>query len=94
MKPKDWLVKIVPAAALLWLLFRYPREITDGVRRGLTLCGTAVIPPLFPFLVLCTFFVRSGLLWLLGIAAVIAALVAVWIGSGCACFAYRRVRRS
>ena len=61
MKPKDWLVKIVPAAALLWLLFRYPREITDGVRRGLTLCGTAVIPPLFPFLVLCTFFVRSGL---------------------------------
>lgn len=61
MKPKDWLTKLVPAAALLVLLFRFPREMTDGVRQGLTLCGTAVIPSLFPFLVFCTFFVRSGL---------------------------------
>lgn len=66
MKPKEWLVKILPAAALLWLLLRYPREMTDGVRRGLTLCGTAVIPSLLPFLVLCTFFVRSGLCALAG----------------------------
>lgn len=66
MKPKDWLSSVVPAAALLWLLFRFPREMTDGVRRGLTLCGTAVIPSLFPFLVLCTFFVRSGLCALVG----------------------------
>jgi sporulation integral membrane protein YlbJ len=61
MRQKDWLTKLVPAAALLVLLFRFPHEMTDGVRQGLTLCGTAVIPSLFPFLVFCTFFVRSGL---------------------------------
>ena len=61
MRLKDRLAKLLPAAAMLWLLLCFPREMTDGVRRGLTLCGTAVIPSLFPFLVLCTFFVRSGL---------------------------------
>jgi sporulation integral membrane protein YlbJ len=61
MKPKDRLAKLLPAAAMLFLLFRFPREMADGVRRGLTLCGTAVIPSLFPFLAFCTFFVRSGL---------------------------------
>ena len=61
MKPKDRLVKLVPAAVLLCMLLCFPREIADGVRQGLSLCGTAVIPSLFPFLVLCTFFVRSGL---------------------------------
>lgn len=66
MKPKDWLFRIVPAAVLLWMVFRFPREMTDGIRRGLTLCGTALIPSLFPFLVLCTFFVRSGLCALVG----------------------------
>ncbi len=66
MKPKDWLLRAVPAAVLLVLLFRFPREMTDGVRCGLTLCGTAVIPSLFPFFVLCTFFVRSGLCALAG----------------------------
>lgn len=60
MKRKDRLTKLVPAAAL-GLLLCFPREMTDGVRQGLTLCGTAVIPSLFPFLVLCTFLVRSGL---------------------------------
>ena len=61
MKAKDRILRIVPAAVMLWLLIRFPREMTEGVRRGLTLCGTAVIPSLFPFLTLCTFFVRSGL---------------------------------
>ncbi len=66
MKPKDYLTKAVPAAVLCILLFRYPREMTLGIRRGLTLCGTAVIPSVFPFLVLCTFFVHSGLCALAG----------------------------
>ena len=61
MKPKDRAARIIPAAVLLCMLLCFPREMTDGVRQGLTLCGTAVIPSLFPFLVLCTFFVRSGL---------------------------------
>ena len=66
MKPKDWLTKLIPAAVMLFLLLRFPREMTDGVRQGLTLCGTAVIPSLFPFLTLCTFIARSGLCALAG----------------------------
>ena len=60
MKWKDRLFRAVPAAVLLILLVRFPREMTDGVRQGLSLCAAAVIPSLFPFMVLCTFFVRSG----------------------------------
>ena len=66
MKAKEWILRIVPAAVMLWLLVRFPREMTEGVRRGLMLCGTALIPSLFPFLALCTFFVRSGLCALAG----------------------------
>ena len=46
MKRKDWLLRAAVAAVLLVLLLRYPREMTDGIRQGLTLCA---------------FFVRSGL---------------------------------
>lgn len=60
MKWKDRLFRILPAAALLALLIRFPREMTDGVRQGLSLCASAVIPSLFPFMALCTFVVRSG----------------------------------
>ena len=61
MKWKDRLFHAVPAAMLLVLLILYPREMTDGVRQGLSLCAAAVIPSLFPFMTLCTFVVRSGL---------------------------------
>ena len=61
MKKKERLLRLVPALALLALLIRFPREITDGVRQGLSLCAAAVIPSLFPFMTLCTFVVRSGL---------------------------------
>ena len=32
----------------------------DGLRKGLAVCGTSVIPSLFPFMVLSDFLVRSG----------------------------------
>lgn len=61
MKKREWVQRLLPAVLLLALLLCYPQEMVRGIRSALSLCGTAVIPSLFPFFVLCTFFVRSGL---------------------------------
>lgn len=66
MKRKEWLPRILPGGVLLVLLLRYPKEMTDGIRQGMTLCATALIPSLFPFFVLCSFFIKSGLCDALG----------------------------
>lgn len=42
------------------IFFFQPALIMDGVRNGLTVCGSSVIPSLFPFMVLSDFLVRSG----------------------------------
>lgn len=44
------------AALLIW-----PQGAATGVSRGLSVCGTVIIPSLFPFLVLTGVFIRSGL---------------------------------
>ncbi len=60
----------IPSAALFavacWFLFRYPEVCAEGVKTGLTLCGTLVLPALFPFLAVSVFLMRSGLLQLFG----------------------------
>ena len=61
MKRTDCLSSLLPAGLLLFLLLCFPREMTQGVRDALHVCGTALIPSLFPFFVLCTFTVKSGL---------------------------------
>lgn len=48
---------VLAAVALL----QWPQACAGGVRRGLTLCGTVLIPSLFPFLVLSGLFVRTGI---------------------------------
>ena len=55
------LLPLLPAGIMLFLLLCFPREMAQGVRSALTVCGTALIPSLFPFFVLCTFAVKSGL---------------------------------
>lgn len=50
------------AAALL----RYPQEVAQAVRSGLSLCANAVIPSLFPFFVLSALTVELGLAQPLG----------------------------
>lgn len=50
----------LPLIGMLLLVLGSPTAMARGVREGLTLCGTALIPSLFPFFVLCTFLVRSG----------------------------------
>ncbi|MCI8497561.1 MAG: hypothetical protein HFE85_04850 [Clostridiales bacterium] len=50
---------VTTAAAAL--LFLQPESAADGMRKGLNLCATVVIPSLFPFLVVSAFLIRSGL---------------------------------
>ena len=55
-----WLAWIGGGAAAV-LLLAFPQAVQTGVRRGLAICGTILIPSLFPFLVLSGFWIRSGL---------------------------------
>ncbi len=48
------------------MFFLKTDAILGGVSAGLSLCATAVIPPLFPFVVLSDFLIRSGLCEILG----------------------------
>ena len=41
------------------LFFIFPSLIIDGLRKGLTVCGSSVIPSMFPFIVLSDFIIRS-----------------------------------
>lgn len=43
------------------LLFEKPVECTDGIKDGLTLCASTVIPSLFPFMIVAQFILKSGL---------------------------------
>lgn len=74
-------------AVALWGVFTHPVESAEGVRRGLMMCGSLVIPALFPFMTLCEFISRSGWAqrlgnwacpatrWLFGIRAPVGAAV-------------------
>lgn len=52
-----WLLLLLGAGALL----RYPEAASGGVAQGLRLCGSRVIPALFPFFVLSRLAVGLGL---------------------------------
>lgn len=43
------------------MLFMWPEGSSEGVRNGLSLCASVVIPSLFPFMVLSAFLIKSGL---------------------------------
>lgn len=49
------------STAFIFLLIFVPGPAISGARRGLTICGESVIPSLFPFLVLSSFIIGSGL---------------------------------
>ena len=53
--------KMSVAFAFVFMLIKFPQEVSQGVRDGLLICGQSVIPSLFPFTVLCTFLTVSGL---------------------------------
>ena len=63
MKWKNVWHAVLGAAAILAALagiFCYPSQCAEGVRRGLLMCGSLVIPALFPFMALCEFIGNSG----------------------------------
>lgn len=63
-----------------------PSAAIKGVSNGLTLCSTAVIPSLFPFIFLSDFFIRSGLCDIVGryLAPVTGFLLRLPGNAGCA----------
>lgn len=64
MKKKDIPKYIIPAALtalITYFLFAQPQICTDGVKKGITLCAEIVIPSLFPFMVVASFILKSGL---------------------------------
>ena len=69
MKAKTILPLLLPVGGLSAFLLCFPGEMARGVRDGLTLCGAALIPSLFPFFVLCSFVTRSGLAAASGVRA-------------------------
>lgn len=68
------------------LLFLQPAVVTDGLRKGLSVCGSSVIPSLFPFMVLSDFLVSSGLSGIIGekISPLTKALFRLPGAAGCA----------
>lgn len=55
----SWLFGGALLAAGLGLLL-WPKEVVDAGREGLALCGSSIIPSLFPFFVLSTLIVQLG----------------------------------
>jgi len=61
----DAIVCLALLVAVLALII-YPQESIDGARNGLTLCANVIIPSLFPFFILSTLVVETGITRYLG----------------------------
>ena len=57
---------ILFAAACAWGLLFFPASAADGAARGIGYCVNILIPSLFPFMVLSTYLVKSGISHTLG----------------------------
>ena len=62
---KNYRIKTILVSVLIVgviaVFFFAPEVIIKGISNGLTLCAVAVIPPIFPFMILSDFIIRSGL---------------------------------
>lgn len=58
---KKLIFPLIISVGFIILFFADPSSVSKGVRSGLSLCGEAIIPSLFPFMILSDFIVRSGL---------------------------------
>lgn len=47
----------------VYLMFRFPVAIKEGVNEGLNICFHTIIPSLFPFITLSTYIVKSNILF-------------------------------
>lgn len=64
-KLRNSIIKTTPLAVFAVcaaaFLLRYPECVALGIRKGLSVCGSVIIPTLFPFMVLAVFISRSDL---------------------------------
>ena len=51
----------VAAVAMTVLLLQYPEAVHNGINRGMSVCGTVIIPTLFPFMLLAGWLAESSL---------------------------------
>ncbi len=49
-------------ACCIYLIFRFPTAVKEGVNEGISICFYTIIPSLFPFLTLSTYIVKSNIL--------------------------------
>lgn len=64
MKKKDYLKYIIPlflTVFICWYLFSQPKICADGVKNGIAMCAEIVVPSLFPFMVVSSFIIKSGM---------------------------------
>ncbi len=61
MRIGKYILLLLAATAAAWGLLVYPTAASEGGTRGLGYCLDILIPSLFPFMVLSTFLVKSGL---------------------------------
>lgn len=52
--------------ALSYLTILYPKAASEGVKNGLDFCSSILIPSLFPFMVIASFVVKSGVYAIIG----------------------------
>lgn len=69
MKKKDYLKYLIPSLLTVFIcryLFLQPEICADGVKNGITMCAQIVVPSLFPFMVVSSFIIKSGMGDILG----------------------------
>lgn len=64
-------IKILPAVVCIVLsvtgLLVYPKEASDGIRAGLSIIGSDILPSLFPFMVVSSYVADNNIIQRLGI---------------------------
>ncbi len=58
-KFKKHFFELAVTVILLFIMFKMPQTVGNGVKNGLEICVYTIIPSLFPFLILSTYIVRS-----------------------------------
>lgn len=71
----------LPTAAIMTLLLLRSAQATEAVRVGLRLCGTSLLPALFPFFVAVSFAVNAGLFHTLRLWGISTEAAAFFLGA-------------
>ena len=55
-------ISLVIILCCIFLIFKFPDAVKNGVNEGINICFYTIIPSLFPFLTLSTYIVKSNIL--------------------------------